>query len=747
MNDRQEIMRMNLYIANPTALRKVLVATLLAVTGSIAITAGAADAPATPAGSGNKVLSIDVQPMVGKGGQLIITTSGPAPTPLSFTIDNPARISIDIPDTSLAVAQRRIDVRTGGLDSILAAEGNGRSRIVLNMDHMVPYDTKVDGNRILVTLGEPARPTANPTGAAVRAATATAATASHRAISSIDFRRGSDGTGRVIVKLTDPRTPINLRQQGNEVFVDFAGTSLPQHLQRRFDVSDFATPVASVDAVNAGGGTQLVITASGEFEQLAYQADDQYVIELQPRRVAKAQLDAKPVYTGERMSLAFQDIDTRAVLQLIGETSGENIVVSDSVTGGVTLRLQNVPWDQVLDVVLRLKGLAMRRDGNVILVAPAEELATREKAELEAKKDIGNLAPLRTEYLQVNYAKADDIAALIRAQGGTGGATGASAGGGRSLLSQRGSVTIDSRTNTLLIQDTADSIASIRSLVSTLDIPVRQVLIEARIVVVSSDFTRDLGVRAGFTAITGKGNDGLYSTTGTAAGNDTILSSALDNLAAGGGPLPVQVPTGGAAANRYNVNLPVANPAGSLALMVLGSDYIVDLELSAAQSEGKGEVISSPRIMAANQQEAMIEQGTEIPYQEAASSGAATIQFKKAVLSLKVTPLITPDNRLILDINVKKQRVGQVVVTTGGVNVPSIDTSEITTTVFIGDGQTVVLGGILETERRESEKKVPWLGDIPGLGYLFKTTSKVNNKDELLIFVTPKIVREGVNVN
>ncbi|MEO8309116.1 MAG: type IV pilus secretin PilQ [Pseudomonadota bacterium] len=739
---------MNRYIANPTALHKVLVATLLALTGGIAITAGAADAPATPA-AGNKVLSIDVQPMVGKGGQLIITTSGPAPTPLSFTIDNPARISFDIPDTTLAVAQRRIDVRTNGLDSILAAEGNGRSRIVLNMDHMVPYDTKVDGNRILVTLGEPARPSANPTGAAARATatTSAAAAATHRTISSIDFRRSNDGTGRVIVKLTDPRTPINLRQQGNEVFVDFAGASLPQHLQRRFDVSDFATPVASVDAVNAGGGTQLVITASGDFEQLAYQADDQYVIELQPRRVAKAQLDQKPVYTGERMSLAFQDIDTRAVLQLIGETSGENIVVSDSVVGGVTLRLQNVPWDQVLDVVLRLKGLAMRRDGNVILVAPAEELASREKAELEARKDIGNLAPLRTEYLQVNYAKAEDIAQLIRAQGGAGGSSGASTSGGRSLLSQRGSVTIDSRTNTLLIQDTADSIASIRSLVSTLDIPVRQVLIEARIVVVSSDFTRDLGVRAGFTAITGKGNNGLYSTTGTAAGNDTILSSALDNLSAGGGPLPVQVPTGGAAANRYNVNLPVANPAGTLALMVLGSDYIVDLELSAAQSEGKGEVISSPRIIAANQQEAMISQGTEIPYQEAASSGAATIQFKPAVLALKVTPLITPDNRLILDINVKKQRVGQVIVTTGGVNVPSIDTSELTTTVFIGDGQTVVLGGILETERRESEKKVPWLGDIPGLGYLFKTTSKVNNKDELLIFVTPKIIREGVNVN
>lgn len=730
---------MNRYIANQTAFRKVLVAALLALTGSLAITtAGAADAPAAPAAPANKVQSIDVQPMVGKGAQLIITTSGPAPTPLSFTIDNPARISLDLPDTALALAQRRIDVRQGGLDSILAAEGNGRSRIVLNLDRMVPYTTKVEGNQILVTLGAVAVAAPVPS-AATRASTVAAAT--HRGISSIDFRRGNDGTGRVIVKLTDPRTPINLRQQGNQIFVDFSGTDLPQHLQRRFDVTDFATPVSSFDAVNAAGGTQLVITGAGDFEQLAYQADDQYVVELQPQRAVKAQADQRPVYAGERMSLTFQDIDTRAVLQLLSEISGQNIIVSDSVTGSVTLRVQNVPWDQVLDVLLRLKGLGMRRDGNVIIVAPAEELASREKAELESKKDLQDLAPLRTEYLQVNYAKADDIASLIRAQGGTSGG-----GGGKSLLSGRGSVTVDARTNTLLIQDTSESIANIRSLVSTLDIPVRQVLIEARIVVVSSDFTRDLGVRAGFTGISNNGNDGLYSTTGTAAGNDTILGSALDNLAAGGGPLPVQVPTGSSAANRYNVNLPVASPAGSLAMMVLGSDYIVDLELSAAQSEGKGEVISSPRIIAANQQEAMIEQGTEIPYQEAASSGAATIQFKKAVLSLKVTPLITPDNRLILDINVKKDRVGQVIVTTGGVNVPSIDTSEITTTVFIGDGQTVVLGGILETERREGEKKVPWLGDIPGLGYLFKSTSRTNNKDELLIFVTPKIVREGVNV-
>jgi type IV pilus assembly protein PilQ len=314
------------------------------------------------------------------------------------------------------------------------------------------------------------------------------------------------------------------------------------------------------------------------------------------------------------------------------------------------------------------------------------------------------------------------------------------------LLSARGSVSVDDRTNTLLLQDTADSITNIRQLVATLDIPVRQVLIEARIVVVNEDFSRDLGVRAGITALRNNGTSGLFSTTGTAVGTDTILSSALSNVQSNGTPYPVSVPTGGGAGNRYNVNLPVANPAGSLALMVLGSDYIVDLELSAAQSEGRGEVISSPRIITANQKEAVISQGTEIPYQQSASSGAATIQFKEALLSLRVTPLITPDNRLILDLNVKKDSIGTIVVTSGGVNVPSIDTSTLTTSVLVGDGQTVVLGGILQTERRETEKKVPGLGDVPVLGHLFKRSGKINNKDELLIFVTPKILREGVNV-
>ena len=720
---------MNRSIAIPNTLRSMMLVALYALAGQAA---QAAQAPA------NQLQSVEVQPAGGQGMQLVLTTSGPAPTPQAFTIENPARISLTLEGTGLALAQRRIDVRSGGLDSILAAESEGRSRLVLNLDRTLAYQTRVEGNRIYVLLGDAARGGgAAPAAAAVATSAPAAAPRNSRGIQSIDFRRASDGsaTGRLIVKLSDPRTPVNLRQQGNQVLVDFIGADLPAHLQRRFDVSDFATPVTGFDAVRTAGGTQLVLSASGEFEQLAYQSDDQYVIEIQPRKVQRAQVDDKPVYTGERMSANFQDIDTRTLLQLIADTSGRNIVVSDTVGGSVTLRLQNVPWDQVLDIVLRTKGLDKRVHDNVIIVGPTAELANQEKAELAARRDVQDLAPLRTEYLQVNYAKADDIAALIQAQSG-------SRGGERTLMSTRGRLTIDPRTNTLLVQDTADSIANIRQLVQLLDVPVRQVLIEARIVVVSEDFSRDLGVRFGYTGVESTG-DGLISTTGTAVGSDVIASSALDNLATGGSPFPVDVPSG---TGRYNVNMPVASPAGSIALMLLGSDYLVDLELSAAQSEGKGEVISSPRIIAANQQEATISQGTEIPYQQSASSGAATIQFKDAKLELKVKPLITPDNRLQLEINVKKDRVGSVIVTSGGVNVPSIDTSSVQTTVFLNDGQTVVLGGILETERRFTERKVPYLGDVPVLGYLFKTSTRTNNKDELLIFVTPKILREGATI-
>src|SRR6267142_194141 len=482
--------------ASRTAARKWAGVWTSALLGALATVLLIGSQPALAQNPDKTLQKIEVQTLPGQQVQLRLLLSGPAPEPLSFTIDKPARISLDLPDTGLA-----------------------------------------------------------------------------RAVSSIDFRRGPGGSGRVVVGLSDARTPVNLRQEGSRVIVDFTGAQLSKDLMKRFDVTDFATPVQTVDALKAADGTRLIISAGGDFEQLAYQTDNQYTIEVKPVVKATGIEEEKKTYTGERLTLNFQDIETRAVLQLLADTSGQNIVVSDSVTGNVTLRLQNVPWDQALDIVLRTTGLDKRRQDNVIIVAPQAELAAREKAELAARKDVQELAPLRSEYLQVNYAKAQDMAGLIKTQT-------------NSLLSPRGSVAVDDRTNTLLLQDTADRLADVRRLVATLDIPVRQVLIEARIVVVNNDFSRDLGARFGFTNNQKNGNTGLVTTTGTAAGTDLAIGSAITNQQGTGSIYPISVPTGPTgASNRYNVNLPVSNPAGSFALGILGSNFIVDLELSAAQSE------------------------------------------------------------------------------------------------------------------------------------------------------------------
>jgi type IV pilus assembly protein PilQ len=493
--------------------------------------------------------------------------------------------------------------------------------------------------------------------------------------------------------------------------------------------------VNTIDAMQVAGNARIVIASTGPFEELAYQSDDVFTIEVQSiadeLSVSHPTLfDPEREYSGERLTLNFQDIETRAVLQLLADISGRNIVVSDTVQGNVTLRLQSVPWDQALDIVLATKGLDMRENGNVIIVAPSEEIAARELADLESKREIKELEPLSSEFLQVNYAKASDLADLIQGDGAN------------SLLSERGSVGIDDRTNTLLLQDTSDRISNIRRLVVTLDIPVKQVLIEARIVVVNDDFSRELGVRWGATVVKDNSSDGLISISGSAEGNDTIVQSGIDNINTTGQPFPITVP---GLDDRFNVNLPVPNPAGQLAVAILGDDYLVDLELSALQAEGRGEVISSPRVITANQKEAEIKQGVEIPYQESASSGATTTQFKEAVLSLTVTPQITPDDRIIMDLLVTKDSVGEVVASTTGF-VPSIDTRSVQTQVLVNNGQTVVLGGIYETEQGESYTKVPYLGDIPFIGNLFKSTRIISNKSELLIFVTPKILKEGSSI-
>ena len=510
---------------------------------------------------------------------------------------------------------------------------------------------------------------------------------------------------------------------------------------RRLDVMDFATPVTTVDTLRTNRDARIVISANGKYEQLAYQSDNEFTIEINPAAMSTQQQESSlfsetKEYEGQRLTLNFQDIETRAVLQLLAETSGKNIVVSDTVQGNVTLRLRNVPWDQALDIVMTTKGLDMRQNANVIIVAPAEEIAARETADLEARLAIRELEPVYSEFLQVNYAKASDLASLI-----TGSA------GGNPLLSERGSVGVDDRTNTLLVQDTAEQLQNIRRLVTTLDIPIKQVLIESRIVVVNDDFSRDLGMRLGVTAFNENSSDGLTVISGSGFGTDTMIGSAIENLAdpTNGTTFPIELPT---LNNRYNVSLPIGDAAGRFSLAILESEYLVDLELTAMEAEGRGEIVSTPRVITANQKEATIKQGVEIPYQQSASSGATTVQFKEAVLELVVTPQITPDNNIIMDLRVSKDNVGDIISTGGlGGTVPSIDTRSVETQVLVANGQTVVLGGIYETERRETINKVPFLGDIPFAGALFRSKQRLDNKAELLIFVTPRILEEGSTIH
>lgn len=693
---------------------------------------------------GNRLQDIQVQSLPGQRVELKLIMTDTAPEPLAFTIDNPARIALDLPETALGLTSRRRDVNLGPLATVLTAEANGRTRVVLNLEQMVSYETKRSGNTVTIILGDADDYSEDATQFASAAASSSAASTQSyasaggtRSISSVDFRRTRDGGGRVVINLTDPTTPVDIRQEGGRVVAVFKDTGLPAELMRRLDVMDFATPVATVDTLRTNLDTRVVITAEGKYEQLAYQTDNEFTIEINPVAAEDAEQSSlfseSKEYEGQRLTLNFQDIETRAVLQLLAETSGRNIVVSDTVQGNVTLRLRNVPWDQALDIVMTTKGLDMRQNGNVIIVAPAEEISARETADLAAQQAIAELEQLYSEFLQVNYAKAGDLSLLV------------SGDSGNSLLSERGSIAVDDRTNTLLVQDTAERLQNIRRLVRTLDVPIKQVLIETRIVVVGDDFSRDLGVRLGVTGINeNSSGDGGTFVSGTGNGTDTMVNSAINNLGTGGTIYPVEVPT---LANRYNVNVPIAEAAGRFSLAVLESDYLVDLELTALEVEGRGEIVSTPRVITANQKEATIEQGVEIPYQQSASSGATTVQFKKAVLSLTVTPQITPDNNIIMDLRVHKDSVGEIISTGGlGGTVPSIDTRAVETQVLVADGQTVVLGGIYETERRETVNKVPFLGDIPVVGFFFRSKKVLDNKAELLIFVTPRILDEGSSI-
>jgi len=639
--------------------------------------------------------------------------------PLSFAIDNPARVALDFPNVGLNLSERTQTIGVGMARSITAVEAGGRTRVVLNLIKLVPYTLRVQGNNVLITVesaGVASAKALEPQALSKPGAIETG----HGSLENVDFRRGEAGEGRVLVSLSDSSVVIDSHQEGSQIIVDFLGASLPERLSRRLDVVDFATPVTMVDTFAQGNDVRMILETSGGFDHLAYQSDNLFTLDVKPlsKEEAEASKKQKFGYSGEKLSLNFQNIEVRAVLQLIADFTGLNLVASDTVSGSLTLRLKNVPWDQAMDIILKTKGLAMRQTGNVILVAPSEEIAAREKLELEANKQITELAPLQTEFVQINYAKAADIAKLLKAEE-------------NSLMSERGNVTIDDRTNTLLVRDTATNISNIRRVVANLDIPVRQVLIESRIVLANNDFSKDLGVQWGF------------SRTDTLDNEDHFISF--------GGDLPGDTQFGDPAVGTFKtiddnetfmVDLGIADRAGSFGLILgqVGS-WLLQLELQAMEADGRGEVLANPRVVTANQKEAVIEQGTEIPYAEASSSGATTITFKPAVLQLKVTPQITPDNRVIMDLAVSQDSVGTVFA-----GIPSIDTRAVSTQVLVADGDTVVLGGIYEQTFREDSEKVPFFGDLPYVGWAFKSESRTNDRRELLVFVTPKILKEGMSL-
>lgn len=646
--------------------------------------------------------------------------------PMSFTIDNPARIALDFPNTSLNLSDKTVDIGVGVAHSVSAVEASGRSRIVLNLVEQVPYDISTSGNSVTITLGAKASIDDVANIPVVSGGTPIVST-SGSGINNIDFRRGENGEGRVIVDLADPSIGIDIGEKGGKVVVDFLNIDLPNRLDRRLDVIDFATPVKEVDTAPYGNGARMVIsTVTDEFDHLVYQSDNLLTIEVKPltKEEKEAIQKEKFGYTGERLSLNFQSIEVRAVLQLIADFTGFNMVASDSVTGNVTLRLKNVPWDQALDIILKSRGLGKRESGNVILVAPQEEIAAREKLELESEKQIEELAPLRTEYIQINYAKAQDLADLIKAEE-------------NNLLTERGNITVDARTNTLIVQDVASSLENINFMITTLDIPVRQVLIESRIVNASETFSKDLGVRFGYSKDTNRGrnldSDSVGILGGTRPGFVEIPNTAITVENAAGDDT-----------EGLLVDLPVAAAAGSVGLLVgkIGT-WLLQLELSAAEAEGTVENIASPKVITSNQNEAVIESGTEIPFEQSTSSGATSVTFKKAVLSLRVTPQITPDDRILLDLAVNQDERGEEF---GVFNIPVIDTNNVRTQVLVDNGETVVLGGVYEQDAQNNVNKVPFFGDLPYLGFLFKNTSVSTEKNELLIFVTPKILKESLTL-
>ena len=645
--------------------------------------------------------------------------------PGSFTVANPARIAFDFPSTINALGRNNQTVGEGDLRSMNVVQAGDRTRLVLNLRNMMQYDAKVDGRNVVITLTKGTAPaTAQADGAAPAARFAEGRTDVTHQIKDINFRRGRNGEGRIVVDLSDTSTGVDIRQQGQTLIVDFLRANLPDALRKRLDVVDFATPVQTVSAFPQGDNVRLLIEPKGLWEHNAYQTDTQFVLEVKPVQYDPNKLvqGTRGGYTGEKLSLNFQNVEVRSVLNVIADFTDLNIITSDSVSGNLTLRLKDVPWDQALDIILQTRGLDMRKNGNVIWIAPRDELATKEKLSLESQAQITELEPVRTENFQLNYAKALDMAKILSDPN-------------QKILSKRGNAVVDARTNQLFVQDVPSRLEEVRRLLAKMDVPVRQVLIEARIVEANDTFSKNLGVRLGVHDL---GGDHRLAGTNTHIDVGGGLGDTGGHAAGGAqGGTPVFIP------DSLSVNVPSPglsgfNP-GQLSVILFNSTFsqFLNLELSALESEGKGKIISSPRVLTADNIEALIEQGTELPYQQATSSGATAISFRKANLRLLVKPQITPDGNVIMSLDVNKDAVGQI--TTAGF---AIDTKHVKTEVLVENGGTVVIGGIYTQDLRNQTVKIPFFGDLPVVGVLFRNTQRQDNKTELLVFITPRIVEE-----
>ena len=664
-----------------------------------------------------------------------LSFSGSPPSSNGYVIDSPPRMVFDFPNTQSRLPQKKYALSFDLAKSAVVVSSDDRTRLIINLNETAGYDVSTQGNSVAIVVGDKQ---GNAVSRDRFASAATGAAASGDSeLTAIDFQRGEGGEGLVSIGLGRKDIGIDIAKVGKDIVATFSRTRLPESLDRRLDVMDFATPVKSIDTTADGSAVKMAIEAVGEYDYLAYQADDNYVISVKPLTPEQEEVRKKEFqYTGEKLSLNFQDIEVRALLQLIADFTDFNLVASDAVGGSITLRLTNVPWDQALDIILKAKGLDKRVDGNVMMVAPAAEIAERERLQVEANKQLEELAPLRTEYIRIRYADAKKLFDLFDTRRGQGGASGGGGGRGKnttgSILSARGSAIVDDRTNTIILTDTEEKIAEFRRIVQQIDIPVRQVEIEARIVIANTDFRKQIGARWGLAAVRTHGSS-LVNVMGTRDGLDSEPGNPGEFFL-GGGTLDLE--------ESLAVDLGVADPSGSIAIGLLRNNTFLDLELSALQNDGYGEIISQPKVLTSDKKKAIIESGSQVPFLEASSAGNTNIQFEDATLKLEVTPLITPDNRIVMELKVNQDSIGQFVPSGIGGLVPTIDTTSVETEALVGDGQTLVLGGIFQMESLESVEKVPVLGDIPGIGRLFRNKSTDQTKREILIFITPRILND-----